>query len=135
MATATTATAIPLSFDKRHEPQIYNATIDAAIATKATEAHNSYKPKDVLTKFNYYKDPEDGGPPPPNYVGKPETFDRPSDTVEAVVHDIRGQEGNFSLDKTGFQIFKHVSQEKDFLDDEKIKSEYYPEVENILKTA
>jgi hypothetical protein len=28
---------------------------------------------------------------------------------------------------------KHESKEKDFLDDEKIKTEYYPEVEQLLK--
>jgi len=37
------------------------------------------------------------------------------------------------LDKTGFQIVKHASAEKDFLDDDQIKKVYYPEVEELLK--
>ena len=34
-------------------------------------------PRDVQTTLNYYKDPEDGSPPHPTYVEKPETYDRP----------------------------------------------------------
>lgn len=48
-------------------------------------------------------------------------------------HDIRGAEGQYSLDKTGFQIVKHTSAEKEFLEDEKIKGEYYAECEQLLK--
>ena len=51
------------------------------------------------------------------------------------VHDIAGDEDKYTLDSHGFQIYNHESKEKDFLDDEKIKAEYYPETEQLLKDA
>ena len=91
--------------------------------------------RDVVTDFNYYKDPGDGSLPAPSYVGKPETYERPVETRTMVVHDIRGEEDKYTLDKTGFQIYRHVSQETAFKDDAEIKSVYYPEIEEILKSA
>ncbi|KAK4171521.1 hypothetical protein QBC36DRAFT_382491 [Triangularia setosa] len=88
----------------------------------------------VHTKFNYYKDPGDGSAPRPYVMGRPETFvERPIVEVEAAVTDITGDESKYTLDSHGFQIHKHGSKEKDFADDEKIKSEYYPEIEQLLK--
>lgn len=92
------------------------------------------KRHDVLADFNYYKDPGDGSLPSPSYIGKPETFDnKPTEVKQKLVHDIRGQEDKYSLDTTGFQVFKHASSEKDFQDDAQIKEQYYPEIEQILK--
>jgi len=54
---------------------------------------------------------------------------------KTTVHDISGNEDKYTLDSHGFQIYKHASHEKDFLDDEKIKAEYYPETEQLLKDA
>lgn len=88
---------------------------------------------DVETTLNYYLD--DGNPPKPAYVGVPESYERPVDQVKVTVHDIRGDEANITLDKNGFQVYPHTSKEKDFLDDEKIKAEYYPETEQLLKDA
>ncbi|KAK4694614.1 hypothetical protein P7C71_g2998, partial [Lecanoromycetidae sp. Uapishka_2] len=90
---------------------------------------------DVVADFNYYKDPGDGSPPAPSYVGKPETYERPSETRAMVVHDIRGEEDKYTLDRTGFQIFQHVSRETAFADEAEIKENYYPEIEEILKSA
>jgi hypothetical protein len=53
----------------------------------------------------------------------------------ATIHDIRGYEKEFTLDKHGFQIHHYKSAEKDFTDEEKIKTEYYKEVEDLLKEA
>ncbi|TVY22580.1 Gibberellin cluster GA4 desaturase [Lachnellula hyalina] len=94
-----------------------------------------YTPRHVTATFNYFKPNEDGSPPAPAYVGRPETYERPSDPHTVTVHDIRGSEDEYSLDKTGFGIFKHESTEKDFTDEEKIKDVYYKEVEGILKKA
>lgn len=52
-----------------------------------------------------------------------------------MVRDISGDESNYTLDSHGFQIYGHTSQEKAFEDDEKIKAEYYPETEQLLKDA
>ena len=100
-------------------------------APKATKV----QPRDITTTFNYFKDNEDGSPPHPSYVGKPETYFRPTVPQQATVYDIRGSESKYTLDTTGFQIVKHDSEEKDFADDAHIKSVYYPEIEDILKKA
>jgi hypothetical protein len=89
----------------------------------------------VFTKLNYYKPNEDGSPPAPAYIGKPETYERPVNPVDVTVNDIKGETDKYTLDRNGFQIYTFPSAEKDFLDDEKIKAEYYPETERLLKEA
>lgn len=64
---------------------------------------------------------------------KPNTYERPTVAQNVVIHDISGDEDKYTLDSHGFQVTKHESKEKDFLDEEKIKAEYYPEVEQLLK--
>ncbi|EOO00962.1 putative 7alpha-cephem-methoxylase p8 chain related protein [Phaeoacremonium minimum UCRPA7] len=66
---------------------------------------------------------------------QPETYDRPFVPQNVIVTDITGDEDKYGLDSHGFKIYKHESSEKDFLDDEKIKAEYYPETEQLLKDA
>ena len=100
-----------------------------------TSAPKSKEVHDVPTQLNYYKDPGDGSEPAPTYVGKPETYERPFEPLDVVVQDIRGREDQFTLDKNGFQIYRHESQEKDFTDDDQIKAVYYPETEQLLKDA
>ena len=89
----------------------------------------------VHTQLNYYKDPGDGSPPAPSYVGKPETYERPVQPVDVTIYDIRGEEKNYTLDKSGFEIYRHTSIEKDFVDEDQIKAKYYPEIEQLLKDA
>ena len=60
---------------------------------------------------------------------------RPSVTQKVTVHDITGDEDRYTLDSHGFQIHSHESKEKEFQDDDKIKAEYYPETEQLLKDA
>lgn len=93
------------------------------------------KPNNLQAEFVYYKDPGDGSPVPETVIGKPETFNLPAEKLMMPVYDIRGKEDEYSLDKTGFQIFKHESQEKEFLDTSRIQNIYYPEIEYILKIA
>ncbi|KFY26651.1 hypothetical protein V493_03958 [Pseudogymnoascus sp. VKM F-4281 (FW-2241)] len=88
---------------------------------------------DVSTELNYYQDPGDGTPPVPYYVGQPNTYERPTTVQNVVIHDIAGDENKYTLDSHGFQYTKHESNEKEFLSDDKIKAEYYPEVEQLLK--
>lgn len=95
----------------------------------------SEKPHHVQTTLNFFKENEDGSPPTPTYTSKPETYDRPVAPLATTVHDISGHELDYKLDSHGFQLYYHESQEKDFLDEEKIKSEYYPETEQLLKDA
>ncbi|KAL7280146.1 hypothetical protein PYCCODRAFT_1359188 [Trametes coccinea BRFM310] len=92
-------------------------------------------PHDVPTTLNYYAPIGDEAPyqyveeppkdTPPNNIG--------TDPRTVLVHDARGHEDEFTLDKNGFQYVKWPSVEKEFDDDERIKAQYYPEVEEILK--
>lgn len=66
---------------------------------------------------------------------KPDNVERPFVAKDVVVTDITGREEEFRLDNHGFQVYKHTSKEKEFVDDGKIKGEYYPEVEQLLKDA
>jgi len=90
-------------------------------------------PQDVQAVLHYYKPKDDGSPPAPMYVNRPETYERPSETHSVFVRDMRDREMDFSLDKNGFQIHQNTASEKEFLDDERIKDAYYAEVEQLLK--
>lgn len=104
-------------------PQILNTNTSSS----------TIKPQDVDTTLNYYKPNADGSPPAPTYINKPETFKRDPEVHNVTIRDLRGKEDQYTLDGNGFQIHKHVSIEKDFLDEEKIKAEYYAETEQLLK--
>lgn len=91
------------------------------------------EPQDVATVLHYHKPNADGSPPAPTYVDRPETYDRPFEAHPVTVRDVAGREAEYSLDGNGFQFHKHTSTEKEFVDDEKIKAEYYPETEQLLK--
>ena len=93
------------------------------------------KPHHVHTTLNFFKVPEDGSAPEPNYVNKPESYNREDVTIPALIHDVSGNELDYSLDGQGFQFYYHESSEKEFTDDEKIEKEYYPETEQLLKDA
>lgn len=122
MATAAVSSPTPAP---TYTPQ----TVQSAKEKKATG------PQDVQTVLNYHKPNEDGSPPHPTYVGRPETYDRPFEAHSTTVKDVRGRESEYSLDSNGFQFYRHPSVEKDFIDDEQIKDQYYKEVEQILKDA
>ncbi|CZT21142.1 related to 7alpha-cephem-methoxylase P8 chain [Ramularia collo-cygni] len=84
----------------------------------------------------FYKDPEDGSRPF-NYVEQPPEGmpqrNYGEDNQEVVIHDIRGHEHEYDMNVNGFGVVQGIeSEEKDFTDDEKIKANYYPEVEKVL---
>ena len=112
-----------------------HSTAFEPLATTTAPAPSGSTKNHVQTKLNYYKEAEDGSPPAPSYIGKPETYERPSLPLDVTVHDIKGETDKYTLDGNGFQIYPHTSSEKDFVDDEKIKAEYYPETEQLLKDA
>lgn len=88
---------------------------------------------DVVTTVNYYKAPPGGGEHKPNIAGRPETFQPDKTPFQITVHDIRGHEEEFTLDKQGWQLFNHTSAEKEFLTDEEIERVYYPETIELIK--
>ncbi|KAL6720838.1 hypothetical protein ACLMJK_002763 [Lecanora helva] len=65
----------------------------------APKSHRSQS-LECIAEFNYYKDPGDGSPPAPTYVGKPEAYERPEQTRAMAAHGIRGEEHKFCLDTT-----------------------------------
>ncbi|KAI3547167.1 hypothetical protein CSPX01_03999 [Colletotrichum filicis] len=91
--------------------------------------------KGVEATLNYHKDNEDGSPPHPTYVDRPETYDRPFESHSVTISDLTGDEEEFSLDINGFQIHHSWSTEKQFQDDDQIRSSYYAEVEELLKAV
>lgn len=120
---ASAAVQVPPS----HEP--------SPLTQKTSVPTSSEKPHHVQTKLRFLKELEDGSHLTPNYVTRPESYERPSVELAVTVHDVSGHELDYTLDKNGFQYYYHESREKDFLDDEKIASEYYPETEQLLKDA
>jgi hypothetical protein len=82
---------------------------------------NFFEPLDTTEKPHQYMYIHD---PPRNFQDVPQ---------EVEIHDIRGHEEDYTLDKNGFQVVKHVAKEKEFKDDDKIKTGYYKEVEDLLK--
>ncbi|KAF8442949.1 hypothetical protein L210DRAFT_3643852 [Boletus edulis BED1] len=92
-------------------------------------------PRDVQSTLNYHASLD--SQPPYNYVddppaGVPRT-NVGQDTRPVVIHDARGKGNILGLDVSGFQFVHYPSAEKDFADDDRIKSAYYTEVEDILK--
>lgn len=99
----------------------------AAAGVASPQLHN------VHTTMNFFKPNEDGSPPSPAYMARPETFERPPETHNVLIQDVTGKESNFSLEKEGFQFVPHVSAEKDFADQERVKDVYYKEIDALLK--
>jgi hypothetical protein len=118
-----TAAVISPSSAPTHTPQ----------TAQSTTTVNSTGPQDVDTVLHYYKPNEDGSPPHATYTNRPETYDRATEVHPVTVRDVRGREKDYTLDGNGFQIHRQSANEKDFLDDEKIKSGYYAETEQLLK--
>ncbi|OTB08297.1 hypothetical protein M426DRAFT_316926 [Hypoxylon sp. CI-4A] len=112
--------------------QLPNAAPSFAASGLSATA-SSASPYDVDTILNFYKDPEDGSAPHPSYVDKPDSYERPVDSHPVHITAVNGHEDEYTLDKNGFQYHRHVSNEKDFLDDDHIKAVYYPETEQLLK--
>ena len=109
MSTATVQQPFaPTSFDA-----IQGVKLQPEITISEKESY--VKPHDVATALYYYKAPEDGSPPPPTYVDRPETYDRPCESHDVTVHDVNGHEKEYTLDGNGFQVHSHSATEKDFL--------------------
>lgn len=126
MSTTTTTTTTTATND--------TASIDI-VTNKA--ASTDVASGDFETRLNFfYEEPPEGEKAYVYYFGRPgggrpRNFELRGEQV--VVHDARGKEELFSLDKSGFKYLNHVSEEKGFLDEDLITSRYYKEVEELLK--
>jgi hypothetical protein len=116
-----------LSSSSRHEADVENKTSQGVTIPRG----------DVTATLNFYDPPKDGAAPF-NYVEEPpagEPVRNFGDFVTDVkIHDIRGKEHEYNLDKDAFAVIQGVpeSAEKEFVDDDSIKQKYYPEVEKLL---
>jgi hypothetical protein len=52
---------------------------------------------------------------------------------EEVIHDVRGSEDCYTLDEHGFAFRAHTTEVQDWLDEATIKSQYFAELENLIK--
>ena len=87
----------------------------------------------VFTELNFFDAPKTGEKPH-SYMYKHDPQRNYGDIAKVVpINDIRGHENEYSLDENGFQVVKFSPQEKEFRDEEKIKTGYYKEVEQLLK--
>ncbi|EAQ84336.1 hypothetical protein CHGG_08350 [Chaetomium globosum CBS 148.51] len=88
----------------------------------------------VATTLNYWDDPGDGSGPSPIFIGRGRVSNkRPHRAHGFEVIDITGEEDKYSLDTHGFQYCRNESTEKEFIDEEAIRSIYYEECRNLLK--
>ncbi|EKM50109.1 uncharacterized protein PHACADRAFT_264655 [Phanerochaete carnosa HHB-10118-sp] len=96
-------------------------------------------PHDVPTSLNYYTPDPTSDETPYQYVYDPPAGKKSNnigaEPHDVVIRDARGKEKEYglSLDTSGFQFVDHVSQEKEFDDEERIQTAYYKEVEELLK--
>ncbi|KAK8064987.1 methyltransferase-like protein [Apiospora hydei] len=109
--------------------------IPAAVPFEGITVAKEVKSHDVDAVLHFHKPNEDGSPPEPTYIDRPETYERPTDPRLVRITDVTGRESSFTLDGNGFQFVKNIAEEKDFVDDERIKAVYYPEVETLLKNV
>lgn len=90
----------------------------------------------VVANLNYFSPPANGEKP---YVGinadstgvRPQNWVREPHDIE--IENVRGKEGEFSLDTSGFQYFRHPQKYTSFSNDEEIIREYYPESIELVK--
>lgn len=87
----------------------------------------------VTAKLNYFGPPADGAQA---YMHVEGLFRRnyTDVAVDTLIDDIRGHEPEYTLDGDAVQVVQGLpgSREKDFVDDDSIRANYYPEVEELL---
>jgi hypothetical protein len=107
-------------------------------ATTTTTQTSEFVPRgDVTSSLSFYAPPADGSRPAYYIPTDAAPYANFGETVSPVlIRDLRGNESTLSLDKQAYNL--HVSptsfQYSDYEDEEKIKSVYYAEVEQIIKT-
>jgi hypothetical protein len=92
------------------------------------------QPKPLTATLHYLKR---GAEKPVRYVSDPPSgvpaWNGIDDPRDIRIEDARGREGEFTLDRNGFQLVKARSAVTDFYSPEEVERVYYPEVEQLLK--
>ncbi|KAI5845647.1 hypothetical protein DFP73DRAFT_546872 [Morchella snyderi] len=115
-----------------------STSIFAPTPTPATATAPTYPPHgDVPTTLNFHNPITTDGAPPFYLVEAPATGPQLNVTTIAhtvTMHDLRGLEADFNLDKQAFQpVLNAPSAERNFTDDAQIERDYYPEIKAILR--
>ncbi|KAG6819920.1 hypothetical protein H0H93_007391 [Arthromyces matolae] len=97
-------------------------------------------PYTVTTSVNFFLAPANPGERAYNYINvDPGTGDRKKnydiETKDISVENVRGKEGDYTLDTAGFQLVHGPASHKSFEDDEEIQREYYPESIELIKSV
>ncbi|MCJ1475948.1 hypothetical protein MMC13_004612 [Lambiella insularis] len=104
---------------------------------------SSYIPRGPVTaSLKFFNPPADGSKPfnYPNGTDPPEGLPRRNfgdADIPVTIHDIRGRESSLNLDDHAFQPLTTGPSftATNFASDESVKSEYYPEVERLLRAS
>ncbi|KAI7783413.1 hypothetical protein LA080_011974 [Diaporthe eres] len=111
-----------------------NPPANLPVSWERSSVNAQDRKNDVASILNYWDDPGDGSKPTPIVIGKGRiTNERPHLPHSVVVSDVSGDEEHYTLDSNGFQYCRRPSNEKEFIDDKKIETEYYAECEQLLK--
>lgn len=116
-----------------------SASAQAEPATLETQSNfeDQIPRGDVTAVLTFFVSPEDGSVPYNMVEKQPEgTPQHNYGTAdhEVTIHDIRGEEASYTLDKDAFAIVQNVVSmgETEFVDDKHIEEHYYPEAEKVL---
>ena len=86
----------------------------------------------VPTKLNYVYIPP-GVSKPAFYPGTASGYRRPHDAHDVNITDVRGSEDKFELDREGFKFMQYPRGEQDIVNEEKVKTNLYPDIIDLLK--
>lgn len=97
----------------------------------------STEPTSVSTTLVYFVPPADGAKAY-QYMTEDPTRDEPVNNYTqedkvVQVENLRGREDSVTLDKSGFQFFRHPVKHTSFANDQEIQDEYYPESADFIK--
>jgi len=91
----------------------------------------------VFAELLYFSPPPDGSRPFTSINADAKTGLRTKNWVPEAhtieIENVRGKEGNYTLNTAGFQFHTKPSKHASFVDDEAIRGEYYPESIELIK--
>ena len=91
----------------------------------------------ATARLNFFQPPADGSKPHNWVEAPPEGLPQRNfsdNEVDITINDLRDHESDFNINTNAFAALKNVPQssEKEFRDDDSIKTNYYPEIEQLL---
>lgn len=89
----------------------------------------------ISTALQYVKLSAAGEALGPSTWGKTDFESDREELVPVVIHDVRGNENQYTLDANGFQLVKHKCSmtKKEFAEEGNIEKIYYPEIAEVVK--